>query len=259
MHYAALLLAPFVRGMQHLPSLSVIIPAFNEAGYLPQTLEHLAAAEERLKGSADASVQIVVADNASTDGTAELARRAGATVVEEAEHNIGRVRNAGAAVAAHDVLVFLDADTIVPPDLLIRIARAMTDAACAGGAVDTLQRPRSFLLRAYLKAWRVVGLLGGIAQGACQFCRKSVFQELSGYDETLFMGEAVDFYWRLKRMARRRKLRTCFVSDLQVTPSQRRFETWPLWRSLLWTNPFLVLALRHRRRAWSGWYRQAPR
>lgn len=239
--------------------MSVIIPAFNEAGYIPETLDRLGAAEQHLKAIANAAVQILVVDNASTDRTAELAQSAGATVVHEAEHNIARVRNAGASIALHDVLVFLDADTLVPPELLLRIARATTDPTCAGGAVDAVHQPNSLLLRAYLRLWRALGLIAGMAQGACQFCRRSVFQELGGYDESWYMGEDVDFYWRLRRLARQRGLRTSFIREFQVIPSPRRFDRWPLWRTLIWTFPLLVFALRHRRAAWVGWYREAPR
>ena len=167
-------------------------------------------------------MQIIVVDNASTDRTAELAQSAGATVVHEAERNIARVRNAGAANASHDVLIFLDADTLVPTELLARIARIMADPMCIGGAVDSLHRSNSLIVRAYLKFWRILGFMGGMAQGACQYCRKSVFQELDGYDETWYLGEDVDFYLCLKRHARQRGLQTCLIRDLQVMPSPRR-------------------------------------
>ncbi len=241
------------------PSVSVIIPAFNEAGYIAGTLGRVRAAQQRLTAVADADVQTLVVDNASTDRTAELAQNAGATVVYEAEHNIARVRNAGAAVAGHDVLVFLDADTLIPPELLIRIVRVMADPICLGGAVDCLHQSNRLSVRAYLKFWRFIGLIGGMAQGGCQFCRRSVFRELGGYNETWYMGEDVDFYWRMKRLARRRRLRTSFIRELQVIPSPRRWDDWPLWRILIWTSPFLTYALRRRRSAWSGWYREPPR
>ena len=98
-----------------------------------------------------------------------------------------------------------------------------------------------------------------MAQGACQFCRRDVFAELGGYDETMYMGEDVDFFWRLRALARRRGSMTCIIRDLPVVPSARRFNTWPLWRTLALTNPLLVLTLRRRRSAWAGWYDRAPR
>jgi len=240
-------------------SISVIIPAFNEAGYISETLRCLSVARQHFEGVAAADIEILVVDNASTDSTAEPARRAGATVVYEAEHNVAKVRNSGAAVARHDLLVFLDADTLVPPELLLRIARAMKDPQCAGGSVDIMHRPASLILRVYLFFWRVLGLIGGMAQGACQFCRKSVFKELGGYDETWYMGEDVDFYWRLKRLARRRGLRISFIGELQVIPSPRRFDQWPIWRTLIWTFPPLLFVLKRNRKAWGGWYKEPPR
>ncbi len=242
-----------------MPSISVILPAFNEAGYISATLERLKAAARYCKGGAVADIEILVVDNASTDSTAALARSVGAAVVHEAEHNVAKVRNRGATSARNDILVFLDADTLVPPELLLRIAQAMKDPQCAGGSVDISHRPASLILRAYLLLWRVLGLIGGMAQGACQFCRKSVHKELGGYDETWYMGEDVDFYWRLKRLARRRGLRTCFIGDLQVIPSPRRFDQWPIWRTLVWAFPPLLFLLKRNRAAWGGWYRDPPR
>jgi hypothetical protein len=137
----------------------------------------------------------------------------------------------------------------------------MRDGTCAGGAVDVALHPRRRVVKAYLEFWRAVAALAGLAMGACQFCRRDGFAALGGYDETQYIGEDVEFFWRLRGAARRDGLTTCFVRDLQVTTSTRRFDIWPLWRTLLLTNPFLILALRRRRAAWGGWYdaAQAPR
>jgi len=242
-----------------IPSISVIIPAFNEANYITETLNRLAAAEQRFKSVADSVVQILVVDNASTDRTAEIARQAGATIIYESEHNIARVRNAGAAKALHDFLVFLDADTLVPPELLIEIARTMTNPICIGGAVDCLHQTNRIVIRAYLRFWRILGLILGAAQGACQFCRASVFRELGGYDETWYLGEDVDFYWRMKRLARQRDMLTLLIRDLQVVPSPRRWDLWPHWRILIQTSPLYNFVLRRHKAAWGGWYKEPPR
>lgn len=241
------------------PSISVVIPAFNEEAYLGETLDRLRAAERFLTARTDSALQILVVDNGSSDRTVEIARDRGATVVTESERNIARVRNTGAQAADHDVLVFLDADTLVPPDLLLRIAQAMREPACAGGAPDAVYHPARFVMRVYLGFWRVIGLVAGMAMGACQFCRRDIFGALGGYDETWFMGEDVDFIWRLRAFARRRGLQTCSLRDVQVVPSSRRWDKWPVWRTLVLTNPFLMLVLRRRRSSWNGWYDQAPR
>src|SRR5438046_239568 len=126
------------------------VPAFNEELYLPATLSSLRDAVSVCRCSAE----LIVVDNESADRTREVARSFGATVVHEPVHNISRVRNAGASVARGDVLAFVDADTIVPPYFLDRVAEAMGDPVCFGGSADIVHTPASKLLRAYLEAWR---------------------------------------------------------------------------------------------------------
>jgi hypothetical protein len=86
-----------------------------------------------------------------------------------------------------------------------------------------------------------------------------VFDDLGGYAETHYMGEDVDFYWRLARLAARRGLTTTMIRSVRVVPSARRYDGWAVWRTLIWTNPLIILALRRHRAAWSGWYRTPPR
>ncbi len=87
---------------------SVVIPAFNEARLLGETLRHVQAALTVFT-SRGWGVEIIVCDNNSTDATAEIARAAGATVVFEPENQIARARNSGAAAATGDWLIFVDA------------------------------------------------------------------------------------------------------------------------------------------------------
>ncbi|MGH9968144.1 MAG: glycosyltransferase [Pyrinomonadaceae bacterium] len=238
---------------------SVVIPAFNEEDYIGATLVSVNRAMTFLQEKEGVSAEIVVVDNESDDSTADVARDFSATVAKEAQHNIARVRNAGAKVANGDVLVFVDADTIVPDILLGRIVEALSEPTCVGGAVDTAYRPKKLTVKIYLQSWRIIGKLAGMAQGATQFCRRDVFFALNGYDETLYMGEDVDFHWRLKRFAKRQNGSICFIEDIKVAPSARRFDQWRLWRTLVWTNPLFVLMFRRRKTSWQGWYKTSPR
>jgi len=235
--------------------ISVVIPAFNEESYLPTTLSSLRDAISVCWCSAE----LIVVDNASADGTGEVARSFGATVVHEAVHNISRVRNAGASAARGDVLAFVDADTMVPPCFLGRVAEAMGDPACFGGSADIVHTPASRLLRVYLKAWRRLGIRLDMAQGAAQFCRRSAFDLLSGYDESYFMGEDVDFYWRLRKLCTKAGGHLSFLDDVKVVPSPRRFDLTPTWRTLVWTNPVFIALFRKRQSAWRAWYVKTPR
>ena len=239
--------------------ISVVIPAFNEEAYLGDTLASLNRAEAFLRNKESLATEIIVVDNASDDSTADVARALGAIVIKETHHNVANVRNSGAKLSNGDVLVFVDADTIVPDKLLARIVEAMSDVTCFGGAVDTDYRPTKLTSKAYLQFWRMLGKVTGMAQGATQFCRRDLFLALNGYDESLFMGEDVDFHWRLKRMAKRQNGSVVLIEDLRVVPSTRRFDQWRLWRTLVWTNPLFILLFRRRRTCWHGWYKAAPR
>ena len=239
--------------------ISIVIPAFNEEEYLGETLASLNRAKAFLQGEGGPPAEIIVVDNDSDDSTADIARALSATVARETQHNVAKVRNTGARLSNGNVLVFVDADTIVPDKLLSRIVEVMSDATCLGGAVDPDHRPMKQTVEFYLQFWRIIGRLTGMAQGATQFCRRDSFFALQGYDETLFMGEDVDFHWRLKRIAKRQNGSVVFLEDLRVVPSTRRFDQWRLWRTLLWTNPLFILMFRRRETFWQGWYKVAPR
>jgi len=239
--------------------ISVIIPAFNEEAYLGHTLTSLNRAKSFLQIERGFAVEIIVVDNASDDATADVAKALGVTVIAESQHNIARVRNSGAKLSQGEVLVFVDADTIVPEKLLWRIVQAMSDASCFGGAIDSDYRPIKLTAKVYLQCWRILGRLMGMAQGATQFCRRDLFLALNGYDETLYMGEDVDFYWRLKQIAKERNGSVILIEDLRVVPSSRRFDQWRLWRTLVWTNPLFILLFRRKRTFWQGWYKTGPR
>ena len=232
----------------------MILPAYNEERYLGKTLNHLNRAKDFLLKRKGIDAEIIVVDNGSTDSTASIALSSGAKVIKEPQRSIARARNVGANGAGGSLLVFVDADVIVPESLLWRISEAMKDEGCLGGAVDTIYQPCELWVRVYLQAWRLVGKLAGMAQGATQFCRSEIFVGLRGYDETMYMGEDVDFYWRLKRFAKRQRTSVCFIRDIQVIPSTRRFDRWPLWRTLVWTNPLFILILRRRKGPWKEWY-----
>ena len=240
-------------------TISIVIPAFDEGRFLPETIEHLRQAIKHLGDVADQLVEIIVVDNASSDGTAAIATALGAKVISIPDHNIALVRNTGANAARGELVVFIDADTIVPENLMSRILEVMDQPRCFGGAVDIDYQPARFLIRVYLRLWRQIGLWLGMAQGAAQFCRRNAFVELGGYDETIYMGEDVDFYWRLSRLAQARRGYVQLLRDVTVHPSCRRFDQWPIARILVETNPLYIWLFRRRQTPWRGWYQDVPR
>ena len=168
--------------------------------------------------------------------------------------SIGGARNAGAKHATGEILVFIDADVTVPSTLFTEIHRVMSDPLCVGGGVDVDYRPRRIAVRVYLRAWRLLVRCTGMVQGAAQFWDSSTFTQIGGYDERAWIGEDVDFYWRMKRSARASKETVEFIRSPRVLASTRRFDKWPLWRVLVWTNPVFIVLFRRWKGAWGGWY-----
>ena len=239
--------------------ISVIVPAYNEEAYLPATLESITPAAERLRAIPDVCVEILVVDNNSVGATAAVVLRLGAKVFREPEQGISRARNTGASHAEGDVLVFVDADVIIPPALLEVIHSVMSDPGCVGGGVDVEYRPRQTLIRSYLQGWRLLSRAMGMVQGATQFCSKAALEEIGGYDETAWIGEDVDFYWAMRKLAKRTRSSVSLIRNPRVLASSHRFDHWPVWKTLVWTNPLPIALLRKRKLAWGGWYSRPVR
>jgi glycosyltransferase involved in cell wall biosynthesis len=236
--------------------LSIIIPAYNEEKYLPATLDSVERSIEGLRDLAE----VIVVDNESRDSTAEIARASGAKIVEESVHNISRVRNTGARAAAGDMLMFLDADTCIPVGLGPRLIELAGDPKCFGGAVvvDYTRFERSWM-RVYSSMWRFWGEVFNMKGGAAQFCRRDVFESVGGYDESVFVGEDIEFYWAVTKYARQNGGRMESITDMSVTTSSRRFDKMGLVKTLVVTHPVFIGLYRKKASAWKDWYENAVR
>jgi len=105
-------------------TLSVVIPAYNEVDNIPAVLESIPV--DRL-AEAGWATEVIVVDNASTDGTGDLARELGARVVWEPEPGYGNAYKAGFAAAAGDVIATGDADRTYPFDMLPELLGALVE------------------------------------------------------------------------------------------------------------------------------------
>lgn len=236
--------------------ISVVIPAYNEEQCLPATLGRITKALSVVARPSE----IIVVDNDSQDRTKQIAVASGAKVVLEKEHNIARVRNTGAKNSTGDVLIFIDADTLVPETLFHKISDVMEDEKCFGGAVAVEYEDfRRKWMKTYLAGWKFWGKFFNMAQGAAQFCRKPVFEKLEGYDPTIFMGEDVEFYWRLAKYAKGSGSYLHFIEHPTVTTSTRRFDKMSVWKTFLLTHPIFIRLTWRKKSYWKDWYEKAVR
>ena len=168
------------------------------------------------------SSELIVCDNNSTDRTAEIARAHGAEVVFEPVNQISRARNAGAARASGDWLVFVDADSHPSRELLADMARVIAGGRClAGGStvrVDASDIPSA----AVVGLWNVVSRLTRWLAGSFVFCEAAAFREVGGFSLEFFAAEEIDLSRRLKRLARRRHRTIVILHDHPIVTSARK-------------------------------------
>jgi glycosyltransferase involved in cell wall biosynthesis len=108
---------------------SVIVPAHNEAWWLPRALASITAAGARVEGP----VEVVVVANRCTDDTALIAASADAVVIESLARNVAAVRNAGAGVATGETIVTIDADCVMAPTALCGVEDLLDSGKYVGG------------------------------------------------------------------------------------------------------------------------------
>jgi glycosyltransferase involved in cell wall biosynthesis len=176
--------------------ISIIVPAFNEEKLLGETLACIRDA------AAGLDAELIVCDNNSTDRTAEIARLAGAKVVFEPVNQISRARNAGAAAASGEWLVFVDADSFPDRALFADLAEAIAGGRCIGGGATVRFDRADRLAAGAVAAWNLVSRAMRWAAGSFVFCRASAFRELGGFSTELYASEEIDFSRRLKRLGR---------------------------------------------------------
>ena len=210
-------------GIDHAkPSISVVIPAYNEENYLGPTLASAKAAAVTYAGP----VEIIVVDNNSTDGTGELARSLGATVVFEAENQIARARNAGAAVASGDCLVFLDADTRIEGDVFDKVAANLATGKIVGGGawVEPDSRGMGRLFFKYLVNFMLS--LANVTVGPFLYCERETFRKAGGFDEEFYAAEEFVLARRMKAEGRKTNRAWKIITHdkgHRIVTSSRRF------------------------------------
>lgn len=240
------------------PVLTVVIPAYNEADYLPRYLPTVIAALHYWEQCAGTRGEILVVDNASTDTTAHVARDLGARVVDEPRRNIAAARNAGGAAARGRLLFFVDADTALPVQALDAAVRVM-DGGHIGGAIPPTYRCRRAGAQLLCRYWDWYRVGHGGAQGVAQFCTAAAFAQLGGYSTELYMSEDHEFFVRLRELGETTSQPVTVVETLRVEPSTRRYDQWSTWRIVWWQNPLTARLFLNSPRFWRHWYRSTVR
>ena len=231
-------------------TLSVIVCAHNEAGYLATCL-HSLLAQSRLPD------EVIVINNASSDTTGEIAARVpGVRVVDEPRRGLVVARETGRRVATGDILVYVDADCRAPFQWLERIERRFvrTPELIALSApyrfYDWHARGRA-LIRAYdftvapltQVLVKYVLRIGTIFYGGNFAVRRSALEQIGGFDTTIeFHGEDTNLGRRLHAIGR-----VALVGECYLFTSARRYVAMGTWAVVrLYVRNFVSEVLHHR-------------
>jgi rSAM/selenodomain-associated transferase 2 len=205
--------------------ISIIIPVLDEE-------ENLGAAIDSTRSGSTA--EVIVVDGGSRDGSIQVATKFGATVIASPA---GRAKqmNSGALVSRGDTLLFLHADTRLPPGFDQHVDRLLTRPGTAAGAFLLAVDSRIRALRLIERAanWRSLVLQMPYGDQAI-FLRTVLFQEMGGYPDLPLM-EDYEMMRRLRRLGR------IAIAPVPVLTSSRRWRERGIWRTTL-RNRMAILA-----------------
>ncbi len=210
------------------PRISLVVPAFNEERELPGLLESLAVARRHYRHGPEA-VEVVVADNASTDRTAELALAQGCTVIRVNHRSIASARNGGAREASAPVLAFVDADSRLHPRTFDAIEDTLSPKIIVGTTGIKMSRS-SPGIRLTMLVVAVVTRIGGGGTGVI-FCRRSDWEAVGGFDESRRYAEDVKFQLDLNRLGRSRGQTFARAKGVTTITSARKFDRFGDWHT----------------------------
>jgi rSAM/selenodomain-associated transferase 2/rSAM/selenodomain-associated transferase 1 len=198
------------------PYMTVVIPALNEAATIAAVIERARCADAR----------IIVADGGSRDGTADRARDAGAEVIVTPP---GRAvqQNAAARLSAGPVLLFLHADTLLPPDYPAQVFETLMPARVVAGAFRFKTDWNRSSMRLIEKTVQIRSALLQMPYGdQALFMPKSIFDQAGGFPDVP-IAEDLYIVRRLARLGRIAQARTSVVT------SGRRWRTLGVLRASL--------------------------
>lgn len=212
------------------PTISVIIPAYNEENYIRKTLHSI-------KNQSFQDFEVIVVTNGCTDATEEIVRK---RVSDKLKHfslpqpNVSRARNHGASKASGEILIFLDADTSLSDDSLhvIRQKFEAEHAVATTKVLPDLKSPKYTMAMQFKNIYNNSGLYKGCS-GAL-ICRREDFDKVNGYDPEIIVKEHRHLTKKLLKLGEYACL------DTHVVTSMRRLQRWGLGKAtFFWTVELL--------------------
>ncbi len=217
--------------------LSIVIPAFNESCCIAETLVTI---HNAVQDSSVTTYEIIVADDDSTDNTPQIAKSMNAQVVRSGKRNIAASRNAGAAQAKGDCILFVDADTLINPRSIQELKQAIDKGFTGGGTTLRWSESASWWADIGMKIWNSISRWRKLPAGSFFFVKREIFEAVGGFDEEYFVSEELHLARKLKQFG---KLK---ILSAPITTSPRKIHQFSLREHLHFfakavLNPFTIV------------------
>jgi hypothetical protein len=157
---------------------------------------------------------------------------------------LAKIRNAGAKEAIGDILVTIDADSVMSSNMLAAIDEALETGDYIGGGVRIVPERKTFAVNLTYFAIRVGLYLTGLS-GGLYWCHLSDFRAIGGFSEGMIFAEDLDFALRLKGRGKKAGKRFCTLKGSRIVTSCRKFDRFGDWL-------LFKAALLHLRDFWKG-------
>jgi glycosyltransferase involved in cell wall biosynthesis len=166
--------------------ISFVVPAYNEEAVIANTLTAIHCSARAV----NEQYEIVVADDASTDRTAEIAQSIGARIERVNYRQIAGTRNAGARASVGEFIFFVDADTLINPHTLRSALTSMKKGAAGGGAITWFKRTEALPAYVWLSfvGLAAIAKFAGFTGGAFLYCTRGAFEATGGFPAKIVSG-----------------------------------------------------------------------
>ena len=229
---------------------SIIIPARDEEAYIGACLQSIEKAAQTFPGQ----VQTIVVINRCRDNTENIAREFGAQIVRDGCKNLSKIRNSGAKEVQGEILLTIDADSVMSENMLIEIDSALSSGKYYGGGVMLKLERYSLGIIATALMFLPLILRHRVSAG-CLWCYRSDFEAIGGFDESLLSFEDIDFVKRLKAHGMKQGKKSKVLFNTYIKTSCRKFDRLGDWYMV--RRPLLLLSLlrgKNRKAADHLWY-----